>query len=337
MLKAEYSSCGEISSLNPNPIKPVVTWSEAKKHLHEVRLRRQTQLASNIDECHRLRHLHKQLFHGQLNCSSSLSSTIEKSSSNKSIPSDYSLSINKYSIPRIEYASMIYRQALPTFEIDKSIKSENESPIVKELTQSLTECPYTVPKRTMEKYWKSICCTDSRLLLFSSHSPLILKKKDLPRRLSVSTVSSVTKQANRVYEKWPDYNRISDIVGYRIDPPNSKLLTPQPSNTSPRRKHTKSTGFPTASKQIKNLVGLKVSSNRQQSSKNKKSSTINLVPTIVEQPAAPPPPPPMKKSQSKLPTILCPSSPAYSSHIQTRQWLVRNHFSTNAMRTLPLL
>ena len=165
MLKAEYSSCGEISSLYPNPIKPIVTWSEAKKHLHEVRLRRQTQLALNIDECHRLRHLHKQLFHGQLDPSSSLSSTIEKSPSNKSILSDYSLSINKYSIPRIEYASVIYRQALPTFEIDKSIKSENESSIVKELTQSVTDCSYTVPKRTVEKYWESICCTDLLLLL----------------------------------------------------------------------------------------------------------------------------------------------------------------------------
>ena len=145
------------------------------------------------------------------------------------------------------------------------------------------------------------------------------------------------KQANRVYEKWPDYNQISEIVGYRIDPPNSKLLTPQPSNTNLRRKHTKSTGFPTASKQIKNLVGLKASSNRQQTPKNKKSSQINLIPTIVEQPVVPPPKPPIKKPESKLPTILCPSSSAYSSHIQTRQWLVRNHFSTNAMRTLPLL
>lgn len=138
MLKAEYSS------LYPNPNKPVVTWNEAKKHLHEVRLRRQTQLAVNIDECHRLHHLHKQLFHGQLDSTS----TIEKSPSNKSIQSDYSLSINKYSIPRIEYASVIYRQALPTFEIDKSIRSGNEPPIVKELTQSL----YTLPQRSVEKY-----------------------------------------------------------------------------------------------------------------------------------------------------------------------------------------
>lgn len=153
MLKAEYpSSCREILSSYQNPVKSVVTWSEAKKHLHDVRLRRQNQLALNIDECHRLRNLHKQLFHAQLDSSSSSSSSmIEKSPSNKSLPLDYSLSINKYSIPRIEYASTIYRQAIPTFEIDKSIKSETEIPMVKELTQSLTESSYPTRKQPTDK------------------------------------------------------------------------------------------------------------------------------------------------------------------------------------------
>jgi hypothetical protein len=27
----------------------------------------------------------------------------------------------------------------------------------------------------------------------------------------------------------------------------------------------------------------------------------------------------------------------YSNRIQTRQWLIRNHFSSNAIRTLPLI
>lgn len=76
---------------------------------------------------------------------------IEKSPSNKSLPPDYSLSINKYSIPRIEYASVIYRQAIPTFEIDRSIKSDIEAPIVKELTQSLTESSYPPRKPPAEK------------------------------------------------------------------------------------------------------------------------------------------------------------------------------------------
>lgn len=176
------------------------------------------------------------------------------------------------------------------------------------------------------------------LFFIFSRSPLISKRKDLPRRLSVSTVSSMEKQANRVYEKWPDYNQISDIVGYRIDPPSSKLLTAQPADKNSRRKPTKANRFPTAMKQLKNLAGLKGSPTRQQTPKSKKSKESNRVPTIVEPPtASPPKPPPIKDNQPKLPTILCPSSPAYSSHIQTRQWLVRNHFSNNAMRTLPLL
>ena len=165
-----------------------------------------------------------------------------------------------------------------------------------------------------------------------------MKRTDLQRRLSVSTVSSVEKKANRVYEKWPDYNQISDIVGYRIDPPVSKTPTSRPAGSMPRRKHTKSTAFPTASKQIKNVVGLKPPTARHQLSKNKKSNKINLEPIIPEQ-LPPPPPAPLLKTpiKPKLPTVLCPSSSAYSSHVQTRQWLVQNHFSTNAMRTVPLL
>lgn len=153
MLKVEYSSsCREILSPYQTSPKPVVTWFEAKKHLHDVRLRRQNQLALNIDECHRLRNLHKQLFYRQLDSPlSSSPSMIEKSPSNKSLPPDYSLSINKYSIPRIEYASVIYRQAIPTFEIDRSIKSDIEAPIVKELTQSLTESSYPPRKPPAEK------------------------------------------------------------------------------------------------------------------------------------------------------------------------------------------
>jgi hypothetical protein len=150
MLKVEYP-CREILSTYPNPNKPGVTWLEAKKHLHDVRLRRQNQLARNINECQKLRDIHQQIFNRQFN-----SNSTEKPFDNKPIKpihNDYSLSTNKYSLPRIEYAPVIYRQAIPTFEIDKTIKVENEITIVKELTEYLTESSCTIPNNTpIEKY-----------------------------------------------------------------------------------------------------------------------------------------------------------------------------------------
>jgi hypothetical protein len=147
MLKVEYP-CREILSSYQNPVKPVLTWSEAKRHLQDVRLRRQNQLATNINECQKLRNIHQQIFNRQFDLTSS-----EKSSCIKPINPEYILSIRKYSIPRIEHAAVIYRQAAPTFELDKSIDLDNEIPIARELTEYLTEYPLEAPsKKKIEKY-----------------------------------------------------------------------------------------------------------------------------------------------------------------------------------------
>ncbi len=159
MLKVEYP-CREILSSYQNPVKPVLTWTEAKKHLQDVRLRRQNQLATNINECQKLRNIHQQIFNRQFD-----SNSIEKSSCTKSINNnEYSLSVRKYSIPRIEHASVIYRQAVPTFELDKSIDLDNEIPIVRELTEYLTEFPCEIPKKKIEKYLKYLSFISHRFL-----------------------------------------------------------------------------------------------------------------------------------------------------------------------------
>jgi hypothetical protein len=157
MLKVEYP-CREILSSYQNPVKPVVTWTEAKKHLQDVRLRRQNQLAVNINECQKIRNLHQQIFNRQFD-----SNSIEKSSYNKPINNEYSSSINKYSIPRIEHAPIIYRQAVPKFELDKSIDLDNEIPIIRELTEYLTESPCEIPKKKIEKYLKYLSFIFHRL------------------------------------------------------------------------------------------------------------------------------------------------------------------------------
>jgi len=46
---------------------PSTPRTDAKEHLLNVHYRRQNQLASTINECHRLRTLHKRLFDQQLN------------------------------------------------------------------------------------------------------------------------------------------------------------------------------------------------------------------------------------------------------------------------------
>ncbi len=168
-----------------------------------------------------------------------------------------------------------------------------------------------------------------------------LRTKDPQRRPSVSSVASIDKKVNRVYEKWPDYNQISDIVGYRIDPPVSKTLSPTvTSDKLSQQKSNKSAGVSTSFKRVKNVIGLNPLLARRQSSKNKKTNKSEIIPIIIDPPPPPPPmtaKPPVKDNRPKLPTLLCPSSTAYSSRIQTRQWLIRNHFSSNATRTLPLL
>ncbi|CAF3496007.1 unnamed protein product [Rotaria sp. Silwood1] len=343
MLKVEYP-CREIFSSYQNPIKSTITWAEAKKHLHEVRLRRQNQLASNINECHKLHTLHKQLFNRQFD-----SNSIEKNPDVKlikAINSEYSLQTIKHSIPRIEYASTIYRKADPIFEIESSSKLDNSIPIVKELTQYLSESSYTISNENKEKYYNKINKNIYNSLLSFSNQSLSSIKKDQQRRLSVSSVSSTDKRANKVYEKWPDYNQISEIVGYRIEPKQSKIITSdaissRPSLTRNQRKRNTAIRFPTTSKQIKNVMSLNPSPTRQKLSKIKQATQTDVTPIIIDQPALPiehvPSTNLIKEIKPKLPTILCPSSVAYSNRVQTRQWLIKNNFSSNSMRTLPLM
>ncbi|CAF0903327.1 unnamed protein product [Rotaria sordida] len=327
MLKVEYP-CREIFSSYQNPNKSTITWTEAKKHLHDVRLRRQNQLAINVNECHKLQTLHKELFNRQFD-SNSTEKILDIKQPIKPINSEYCLHTNKYSIPRIEYAPIIYRKSIPTFETESSSKFDNNILIVKELTQYLSETSLTISNEKIE---------NNRSL-----SPI---KKDQQRHLSVSSVSSVDKRANKIYEKWPDYNQISEIVGYRIDPSPSKIITSdsissRPSATRNQRKRNTTLAFPTTSKQIKNAMSLNPSPTRRKPSKIKQSIKTDITPIIIDQSL-----PsieqvltinPIKEIKPKLPNILCPSSVAYSNRIQTRQWLIKNNFSSNSIRTLPLI
>ena len=162
------------------------------------------------------------------------------------------------------------------------------------------------------------------------------------RRLSVSTVLSTDKRAHRVYEKWPDYDQISHIVGYRINPPESKKLDAPSVRRSAaaaagvdHRKPTSLARLASASKQIKAMNSLKPSSARRHPSKDKKSPRDPPAPpTLIEEV---PVQRPVKETTDIFPTLVCPSSLIYSQRIRTRQWLMSNNFALNSRRTLPLV
>lgn len=325
MLKVEYSLLPQ-----DNSNKNVIIWNEAKKHLHDVRIRRQKQLELTIHECERLQHVHRQIFNSQLEKNS-----LERSTTNKQIKyvmNESPLLTKKYAIPRIEYASILYRRAIPLFEIDKSVKKENQSPLIKDLIDNLSDSSSTNSSCQFDKYSPS---------QYNSTNLQSSKRKNSLKCPSISPVPSLDKQVNRVYEKWPDYDHISQIVGYRIEPPLSKTvmsnsISSRPSQSNIRRKSNKSSSFSSASKQVKTVLGLNSSPNRRRSSKFPSIPQLDLTPIIIDQPKPLQIDPP-KDLKPQLPTCLCPSSLNYSHRIQTRQWLIKNNFSPSTSRTRPLL
>ena len=140
MLTVESPHCKILSSYQ-NPTKPIITSAVAKKHVHDIRLQRQHQLAVNINECHRLQTIHKQIYQQQFD---GHSRDEKKLRPIKPTTSEHILPTRKYSIPRIHYAPIIYQQATPTFELKSLRESEKNVPIVKELTQFLSECPCAI-------------------------------------------------------------------------------------------------------------------------------------------------------------------------------------------------
>jgi hypothetical protein len=270
-----------------------ITWIDAKRHLHDVRFRRQNQLASTINECHQLRTMHKHIFDHQFD-----SYSVEKSFISKPTKSTK----NEYVLPHNEYPSFVHRQTTSPM-----CESEYDLPIVRELTEYLSESPCTLPTNR----------TNNQLL--SS------RKKNQPGCTSVSSVASIDKRVNKVYEKWPDYTQISQIVGYHVEKVPPISTSSRPSNANGQKKRNKSTRFTDTVKQVKNMTLTQRDL--------LKSQTLNEYP-VIEKVVVPNL---NKEIKPKLPSILCPSSMKYSKRIQTRQWLIKSDFSSSSSCTLPLI
>jgi hypothetical protein len=135
MLKIEYP-CRDILPSYKNQTKSIITWAEAKKHLQDVRLRRQNQLVENINECHKLRAIHQQIFNRQFDTDKP-----PNEDHNKPIKTDYL-------VPRKDYSSVISRQGIPPIaEVETLTKLDDY-----EITQYLSEYSYN----QIEKYDKEI-------------------------------------------------------------------------------------------------------------------------------------------------------------------------------------
>lgn len=159
--------------------------------------------------------------------------------------------------------------------------------------------------------------------LFSTQILTPSRNKTRQRCLSVSSVASNDKRANKVYEKWPDYTEICEILGYRIEKiPSIQTSSPptsQPVLETNPKKRKKTTKFANAAKQVKDMPTAE-----REILKNI-PMTIPKLPIVRK---------PIKSNEPKLPSYFCPSSKLYSKRIQTRQWLLKNSFSP---QTLPLI
>lgn len=147
-------------------------------------------------------------------------------------------------------------------------------------------------------------------------STRILSPKKNQRCLSVSSVASIDKRANRVYEQWPDYPEISQIVGYRIEKPVPIVPpSPQPVVQIDQKKGKKSSRFANVAKKVQNMSTIE-----KEIVISKPISEQPIIEKFIRK----------EEIQPKLPTFLCPTSELYSKRIRTRQWLLKNDFSSQS-------
>ncbi|CAF3206061.1 unnamed protein product [Rotaria socialis] len=193
------------------------------------------------------------------------------------------------------------------FIISPKIESDDEFPISKEFTIYLSESSYTL--------------LDFQSANHQLASPPVTMNQE--RCLTVSSVASIDKHTNKVYDKWPDYTEINQMLGFPIQKFPSVAAKPKrPTNIPHRKKQNKSNRFVDAIKQIQNR-----SSNQRNLLKNKFLEEFPMNGKLVVHHTS-------KEADSTLPPLVCPLSVYYSKRIRTRQWLCQNDFST---RTLPLI
>jgi hypothetical protein len=126
-------------------------------------------------------------------------------------------------------------------------------------------------------------------------------------------MASTDKRKNRVYQPWPDYPEISRIVGYRIEKPALIVPPTPPVVQIEPKKGKKPSRFANVAKKVQNL-----STDEKEVIKSK---PIIEEPIVIEQ---------IIRKEPKLPALICPTSEFYSKRIRTRQWLIKNDFTSQS-------
>ncbi len=139
-------------------------------------------------------------------------------------------------------------------------------------------------------------------------------RKNQQQFLSVSSVASIDKRTNKMYEKWPHYPQ---IVAYRTGKTSSNSMSSRQSDETSQHKRKEPVRFVDIAQQIKTLSSI-------QKKPLGKSPVIEKVPVNTS----------IEDIQPKLLPIIFPSSIAYSKRIQTHRRLIKNYFP---LRTLPLI
>lgn len=156
MLTVEHSQHELFSPCRREKTKPVITCQETKKHLHDIRVQRQNQLTATINECHRLRTIHKEIFNRQFQANNQDKPTNPTDRDQLQVPQpsinpNDSFPTKRSAIPRMDHASELYRQALPTFELYPPSELNHELPIIEQLSQWVAEPSYNTTNAVIDK------------------------------------------------------------------------------------------------------------------------------------------------------------------------------------------
>ncbi|CAF0750136.1 unnamed protein product [Didymodactylos carnosus] len=311
------------------PLVSNYTCLEWKTKLSQLRIKREQELEHRVNECYRLRDLHKNQFDccitaNKQKVSEPLSTTTMINDDHQEKSQDV-LFEKKHSILRIKYCPLLYtldtnisthQETFVPEKYDKLVKNEKELSILKDLTQHIPS--------TSEQDRENTNVPSTQLVNKQMKSSDVTTK-----RLSVSSVNTADKRRCIVYEEWPNIEQISKILGYKIQ---QKSMTPavvEKKSSSPLvTGRSKRHALTSAAKRLKRETNPPLSRNDPPTLSS--LAVLGSSPVVMNNLQ-------MKPDKIKLPDIFCPSSESYSTTILIKRWLMKNDFCSGSSRTLPLL
>ncbi|CAF0830934.1 unnamed protein product [Didymodactylos carnosus] len=313
------------------------TCTDWKNKLSQLRVEREQELSYRVNECYRLRDLHKNQFD---RCISSNQPTVPASASTPTViaidnfrQSSQDISfIKKYSIARIKYCPLLYtldtnvsadhsQEIFLPEKYNNLVKYEKELPILKTLTQHISGVSPVIVSSASAQNYGDTSIPSVQLVNEQNKSSVETK------RLSVSSVNTADKYRCIVYDQWPNREQVSKILGYKIEYSGTLAETGKKSKSISGKKSNRQT-LTSMSKRVKREEKSKLLINHPITDLN--PAVLESSPVIETNKQA-------KPAQSNLPDIIYPPSEKYSTTISIKRWLMKNSFCSGTPRTFPLL